>query len=64
MTELEKIKFKNIIDFIKIIAGSLIMACALMFFLIPNKVSAGGVSGISTILYHIFKWPQVLPCWQ
>ncbi|MFO7840935.1 MAG: YitT family protein [Fidelibacterota bacterium] len=57
MTELERIKYKNIIDFIKIIAGALIMACALMFFLIPNKVSAGGVSGISTILYHIFKWP-------
>ena len=57
MTEKENIKRKNIADFIMIIVGALIMACALMFFLIPNKVSAGGVSGISTILYHVFKWP-------
>jgi uncharacterized membrane-anchored protein YitT (DUF2179 family) len=40
-----------------ILAGSLIMAAGLMLFLVPNKVSAGGVSGISTILYHMFNWP-------
>ncbi|MDD3715724.1 MAG: YitT family protein [Candidatus Marinimicrobia bacterium] len=43
-------------DYITIVLGSLIMASALMFFLIPNKISAGGISGISTIFYHIFGW--------
>ena len=40
-----------------IMVGSLIMATGLMLFLLPNKVSAGGVSGISTILNHLFNLP-------
>jgi uncharacterized membrane-anchored protein YitT (DUF2179 family) len=57
MSERDKIKKKNIFDYIMIIIGSLIMAIGLMLFLLPNKVSAGGVSGISTILYHLFNLP-------
>ena len=57
MTERDKIRKKNIFDYLMIMVGSLIMAAGLMLFLIPNKVSAGGVSGISTILYHFFDWP-------
>jgi len=57
MTERDRIRKKNILDYLMIMAGSLIMASGLMLFLIPNKVSAGGVSGISTILYHFFNWP-------
>ncbi len=57
MTETERIKYRNTLDYIKIVIGALIMASGLMFFLIPNKVSAGGVSGIATILYHVFQWP-------
>ena len=57
MTERNKIKRKNILDYLMIIVGAMIMASGLMLFLVPNKVSAGGVSGIATILYHIFHWP-------
>ncbi len=57
MTERDKIRKKNLLDYGMIMIGSLIMAIGLMLFLIPNKVSAGGVSGISTILYHMFNWP-------
>jgi uncharacterized membrane-anchored protein YitT (DUF2179 family) len=57
MVERDKNKVKNLFDYLMIVLGSFIMASALMFFLIPNKVSAGGVSGISTILYHLFNWP-------
>lgn len=56
MSERDSIKRKNVMDYITIVLGSLIMASALMFFLIPNKISAGGISGISTIFYHIFGW--------
>ncbi|MDD5709362.1 MAG: YitT family protein [Candidatus Marinimicrobia bacterium] len=56
MSERDNIKRKNVMDYITIVLGSLIMASALMFFLIPNKISAGGISGISTIFYHIFGW--------
>lgn len=57
MTERDKIRKKNIIDYMMIMVGSLIMASGLMLFLVPNKVTSGGVSGISTILYHAFNWP-------
>ncbi|MDD3095160.1 MAG: YitT family protein [Candidatus Neomarinimicrobiota bacterium] len=56
MSERDVIKRKNVIDYITIVVGSLIMASALMFFLIPNKISAGGISGISTIFYHVWGW--------
>lgn len=57
MSERDKIKKNNIFDYVMIVVGSLIMAIGLMLFLLPNKVSAGGVSGISTILYHLFDLP-------
>jgi len=57
MTERDKFRKKDLLDYGMIIVGSLIMAVGLMLFLIPNKVSAGGVSGISTILFHMFNWP-------
>ena len=40
-----------------IILGALITAIALNMFLIPNKVAAGGVSGLATIAHHLFGLP-------
>lgn len=57
MSERDKIRKNNLFDYVMIVIGSMIMAAGLMLFLVPNKVSAGGVSGISTILYHMFNWP-------
>lgn len=37
--------------------GVFLTACAISLFYIPNKVVSGGVSGISTILYHLFSMP-------
>lgn len=33
------------------------MAIGTVFFLLPNKLSTGGVTGISTIVYYLFKIP-------
>ena len=33
------------------------MAAGTSFFLLPNKLSAGGFAGISTIVYYLFKIP-------
>jgi len=49
--------FNKYIDFILIIIGSLLLSIALMVFLLPNKINTGGVSGIATILYHLFDFP-------
>lgn len=40
-----------------IILGALLTAVALNMFLIPNKVAAGGVSGLATVIHHLFGFP-------
>ncbi|MDN5363280.1 MAG: hypothetical protein PWQ91_341 [Eubacteriales bacterium] len=44
-------------DYIGITVGVIITALGLDMFLIPNKIAAGGVSGIGTILYHLWHIP-------
>lgn len=36
--------------------GILLGAIALNMFLIPNRIAAGGLSGLATILYHVAGW--------
>ena len=40
-----------------ILFGCLSMALGMNFFLIPNKIVGGGLSGIGTVLYHLFGLP-------
>jgi uncharacterized membrane-anchored protein YitT (DUF2179 family) len=47
---------RRLLDYIGITIGSLITAMGLNAFLIPNKIAAGGASGIGTILYYLFRW--------
>lgn len=50
-----KAKLKDIIfDYIMMGIGLAISAIGLKVFLVPGKIAAGGISGIATILYHIF----------
>ena len=49
-----EIKLKNIL---LILLGGAIMGFGLEFFLVPAKIAAGGVSGIATVLYHLFNLP-------
>ncbi|GEM_PF-5784638 len=39
-------------DYLWMTFGVLLTACVLNAFLIPNRLAAGGVSGLATILYH------------
>lgn len=43
--------------YIGVLVGSAILAIALDAFTVPNRIAAGGVSGLATILYHQFGWP-------
>ena len=55
---LNKIKTKDIvINIVGLVVGTFLMACSTSFFLLPNKLSTGGFSGISTIAYYVFKVP-------
>ncbi len=37
--------------------GVIITAIALVVFLVPNKIAAGGVSGLATVVFHIIGFP-------
>lgn len=39
------------------IAGTALLASAFNLFLLPNKIAAGGVSGLAVILFHLFQFP-------
>lgn len=57
MTEIKKTVKKEIKSYIKITIGLLFVALGLNLFLIPNKIAAGGISGLGVILFSIFKFP-------
>jgi len=42
-------------DYFWMTVGILITAYALDAFLIPNKIAAGGVSGLATVIYYVLK---------
>lgn len=46
-----------ILDYLGITVGSALLALSLAVFLIPNKIAAGGLSGLATIIYYWTGWP-------
>lgn len=48
---------QKIIDYTLITIGSAVAVCGLNLFLVPNKIVAGGISGIATIFYYVFNIP-------
>ncbi|MDA3955599.1 YitT family protein [Oceanispirochaeta sp.] len=57
MTGRVKSFFTEIPSYLKITAACLIMALGMSLFLIPNKIAAGGLSGIGIVLFHLFNFP-------
>ncbi|MGX7350905.1 YitT family protein [Enterococcus canis] len=47
---------RQIYDALYVTAGSLVLAIAINAVLLPNKIVAGGASGISVVLNHLFGW--------
>ena len=55
----EKIIIKRVIlEILGTILGAFIIAVAVSLFLLPNKLSSGGVAGIATITYYLFNIPM------
>ena len=47
-------KLKDIlINLVEIVIGTSVMAMGIELFLVPNQLSTGGFSGLSTIIYYI-----------
>ena len=48
---------KTIGGYLGILFGVTITAFGLSWFLIPSRIAAGGVSGLATVIYHLFDIP-------
>jgi uncharacterized membrane-anchored protein YitT (DUF2179 family) len=48
---------KLLLAWIGITVGSLIVALALDIFLVPNRIAAGGVTGLATIFFYVLQIP-------
>lgn len=48
---------QKIKDYALMTVGVAIAVTGLNIFLVPGRIAAGGISGIATILYHLFKAP-------
>ena len=53
----ERITPKAVLRFVLVTIGVLIFACSMQMFLLPNYIAPGGVTGLATIAYHLFKVP-------
>lgn len=51
---------KNMARLLGIALGAMVAGLGLVLFLIPNKIAAGGVSGLATVIYHLTGWPTGL----
>jgi len=52
-----KINYKAIKDYLGMTFGAVIFAVAYSWFLIPYKMTPGGVGGLGQIFYHFFGVP-------
>jgi len=48
---------KRISEYGFIAVGALILALGLQLFMVPSKLTTGGVSGLATVFYYYFKIP-------
>ncbi|MBP1914059.1 uncharacterized membrane-anchored protein YitT (DUF2179 family) [Lederbergia galactosidilyticus] len=53
-------RFSRIWEYIMVIFGATLVGLAYNIFLLPAKIAAGGVSGVSTLLYESFQWNPAL----
>ena len=56
-THLDVYKRQGMIDTLMWILGCLLYAIAMNVFNVPNQIAPGGVSGIATLLNHLFHTP-------
>jgi len=50
-------------DYLQIMVGATIVGLGFNIFLLPSKIAAGGISGISTILYEVFGYNPAFVQW-
>ena len=48
---------REVMDYLGILIGVTLVALGLVWLQIPNKIAAGGVSGLAIIIYYLWHWP-------
>ncbi len=48
---------RQIVKYLLIVLGSVIYAIGFQYFMFPNNIVSGGVTGIAMILNHFTRWP-------
>ena len=48
---------ERLFSYAQIILGALVGGAAYPLFMTPNSIAPGGITGIATILNHLFRWP-------
>lgn len=48
---------KYLVEMLGILVGTAILAISFSIFLIPNKIAAGGASGLGIIFFHLYQFP-------
>lgn len=56
-------KKSSVFDYFQIIIGASIVGLAFNIFLLPSRIAAGGISGVSTILYELFGYNPAYVQW-
>lgn len=49
-----------IADYVVLVCGTLLLSASYAFFLVPAKISNGGVSGLAIVAHYLFGWPTGL----
>ena len=48
---------RQIVKYLLIVLGSIVYAIGFQYFMFPNNIVSGGVTGIAMILNHFTRWP-------
>lgn len=51
---------REAVDYLGVFIGVTITALSLVWLQIPNKIAAGGVSGLAVVTFHLWGWPVAL----
>ncbi|CAM3162249.1 YitT family protein [Filibacter tadaridae] len=60
---IQNFKKTIIFEYIQVLVGAAIVGLAFNIFLLPARLAAGGISGISTILYELFQFNPAYVQW-
>lgn len=54
---------RSIVDYVSVIFGSILVGLSFNIFLLPARLAAGGVSGISTLLFELYSFTPAYTQW-